>query len=244
MKAIGRQDRIDNGFIKAVGYGDEREIKDYAIRNRYALMGMVDIQEVLYGEKPKEVLIIGRWRDIADNVMEYQYYRYLIMIRGIECVVIEDTEEYSEIRDVFYRKTMDTLRFRTKYAIKKKVEEGNFAGRKVPYGYFRMGDKLYIDEYESFVVKFVFYRHLQGGSCRLIAEELNLRDFTTRKKLAFNANKIQSIINNRRFYQGYVEYKGKEYKGKWKPILTEDTLLTEAFIRNVFIEGDRVSEDQ
>ena len=123
----------------------------------------------------------------------------------------------------------------TQRGVKKKKSEGKFLGGKTPYGYYMVNKKLYIDEYESFVVKFVYYRDSQSCSHNGIAKELNLRGFRNRNGNEFQAISIENILKNRRIYQGYLKNGDEEVKGEFKGILEDsEELLTEEWKNRVF----------
>jgi hypothetical protein len=208
---------------------DDKEMYRYCMENRLLLRRCYeDIDELMRSKERfpvviKELGIDGYEREFI--IYKVRLVREIILIDG----KINPLIEYISKREREYR---------SEIMQKKKNElgeRGGYIGGFVPYGYYHKDKKLYIDDYESFVVKFVFYRYSQGCSCGGIAKELTLRGFKNRNGNPFRACSVQNIIDNKRLYQGYRTYKGMEVKGEHKGILEDsERLLTEEWKNRVF----------
>ena len=188
---------------------------------------MVDIDTALYSKERPEGYVI----DIEDE-NERRYVAYKLGCRGF--VRFADNS-YDALISYFIEREKTYWEHAREIGRKKKRESGGFVGGCVPYGYYRANKKIYVDEYESFVVKFCFYRYSQNCGYGGIAKELNLRGFKNRKGNPFKAGSIESIIKNKRLYQGYFTYGDKEIKGEFRGILEDsEELLTKEWKERVF----------
>lgn len=220
-----------NGFKVVWGIGDKDLIRRFCNRERLLLTKVVDIDTALYDDERPEGFVI----ETAFEPLERKYLAYKLGLRGF--VVFVDGYSDTEV-DFFIKREKEYWEKARSIGRQKRKEKGKFMGGAIPYGYYVAKKKLYIDKYESFVVKFCFYRFSQGCGYAGIAKELNLRKFRNRNGNPFKAGSIQSIIENKRLYQGYFTYNGEEIKGDFKGIL-EDTeeLLTKEWKNRVFDEA-------
>ena len=219
MKArLSREDLIKGGFKEIWLYTLEEEKKEMEY---YCFAKRLLIVKTFVGEEGMDYLLYG---DVSDRkplvVKEWigNFETFKLLQRGIEVLVQDgsDTEWLKEmvVKESEWKKEI-SIRGR-----KKKQLDGGFTGGIAPYGYYNMNKKLYVDTYEKFVVEFVFYRRSQGCSKSGIAKELNLRKFKYREK-PFSSDNVDSILKQKRFYQGYMTVDGVEIKGKHRPILSE-----------------------
>ena len=254
---IKKEEYIANGFRVTDAYvyveseeevpGKKKEIKDYCMSNRlyvrqiYTDIGSKEwLRYLIYGiKRKKEVpdrIVIYSPEMLGEDRNEVLTNRIEIGIRGyreIEFVKGDDPDK--EFADYYIRKHIENIGSRNLEIKKQKALNGGFFGGRVPYGYYCMNGKLFQDNYESFVVKFIFYRLTQGCSEYGISKELNLRGFHNRKGNDFLPGSIHSIASRKRFYQGYGEVDGVEVKGSYIPLLEEtDELISEAFVKRHF----------
>lgn len=229
MKKLGREDKVEAGFEEVFAFKESEEVRKFAANERLVIMGYKDLVELMmYGKKC--VVIAGSWRDFG-NESDYIFKVSKLLMKGMDVRIKDDNEtlrRYAEDYTVNDKRFQKDRMCQTRKANK---EKGEYSGGRVPYGYYVMGSKLYIDDYESFVVKFIFYRHTQGIGVRGITRELNLRGFRTRSGTEFGPGMITKIISKKRYYQGY----DGEIKLKQHPILKDnDELLDKDFINRVF----------
>lgn len=217
-----------NGFKEVWGIGDKDLIRRFCYRERMFVTKMVDIDTALYSAEKPEGFVI----EIPLEPMEKKYIAYKLGCRGF--VVFTDGYTDPEI-DFFIKREKEYWNKARTIGRDKRRESGKYMGGVVPYGYYVLKKKLYVEEYEAFVVKFVFYRFSMGCSYGGIAKELNLRKFKNRNGNPFKAGSIKSIIENKRLYQGYFTYGDKEVKGDFKGILEDsEELLTKEWTNRVF----------
>lgn len=228
----------DKGFIDVDLYGIE-DTHRFCMENRLIPNEIyTDIESLIYSNRKTPVVI-------KDKGMLGKDYEYLLFKIGTkrEIMLVGDTVpewilRFSELDRAYERE-------RAKRNKKAKALKGGYLGGYVPYGYYVANKKLYVDDYESFIVKFVYYRYSLGCSLNGIAKELSLRGFRNRKDKPFGAGSIDKIIKNKRFYQGYTTVDGKEVKGDYSPILEENgDVLTKEWKERVFDSATeaRISE--
>lgn len=221
-----------NGFKEVWGIGDKDLIRRFCSRERMFLTKVVDIDTALYSAEKPEGFVIGCE---FENEYEKKYIAYKLGCRGF--VRFLNGDDDPEV-DYFIKREKEYWNKARTIGRDKKRESGKYMGGVVPYGYYVLKKKLYIEEYEAFVVKFVFYRFSMGCSYGGIAKELNLRKFKNRNGNPFKAGSIKSIIDNKRLYQGYFTYGDKEVKGDFKGILEDsEELLTKDWTNRVFDEA-------
>ena len=228
------EEKREKGFIDVDGVGEESELYRYCVENRLILRKVYnDIEEVLYGKDKRPVVLTGEYDD------------YTLFKIGVKRdVILRDGEIPGWIREFSLRDREYQKEF-TKRTRAAKGRRGGYLGGSPPYGYYAVNKRLHIDDYESFVVKFVYYRYMQGCNKYGIAKELNLRGFRTRTDKEFQISNIDCILNNRRLYQGYVTFQGEEHKAEFRGILEDSNeLLTEEWKNRVFDSATeaRISE--
>ena len=227
---LRREEYEDNGYIRVIGVGDKDTLVKYCKGNRYILMKIVDIDTLLYEEVDDYERVV--MTDIEDKEeRDYLRFRLGVRIAPVEVIGVDANPKI----DFFIKREKEYSANLKQRGRDRKAMKGAFLGGVAPYGYYVFNKKLYIDDYESFIVKFVFYRRSQNCSYYGIAKELNIRGFRNRKKETFKPASIKSIEENKRLYQGYFSYKGEEVKGDFRGILEDnEELLTKEWVNRVF----------
>ena len=243
---ISNETKRANGFSPAYIYytnvEDRRLVKGYCMEHRLWIMKeSSDLIGLLYAdslEKKCDTLVVSSLSVLGEGD-EGIFNRYILGTRGFLNIrpvdgVIDDKEE---MISVFVRKERE-YRTNKVWNIKKKaIDDGKYCGGRLPYGYYAMSKQLFVDKYESFIVKFIFYRLSQGCSEYGIMKELNLRGFHNRAGKPFMTGSIHSIVQRKRFYQGYLRtYDGGEVKGNFTPLIDEDGLVSKDYIKRHFDE--------
>ena len=90
-------------------------------------------------------------------------------------------------------------------------------------GYRVENGRLVINEEEAEIVRKIFEKRDKGTALYKIAEELNEEGYKTRKGNKFVISTIQSIVNNRKTFEGWYRYgkDGEWVRGEHEPILTD-----------------------
>lgn len=252
------EEKIAGGFTPAYiyAYGRTEEemkekrkaLKDYCMVNCLWIMKEVtDIGDIeglkglLYTagklEKKTETLVIYDI-DVLGEGYEGLFHRYILGTRGFLDIrtIIPFKDEYKEMMEVFVRKEREIRTDRMERIKWKSREDGHYCGGRLPYGYYSMSGRLFVDKYESFVVKFIFHRLEQGASFYAVGKELNLRGFHNRSGKPFTTSSIISISKRKRFFQGYLTTQdGREVKGDFTPLLSEEgDLVSSAWVNEHF----------
>lgn len=218
------EDRRKKGFIDVDGYGDEKELYRWCVEHRLILRRVYEsFDDIYYGKGELPVVLSG-------NYDEFTLYKigtkreFILMDGEVPEWVVEFIKREKEYQREFACRVRE-----------KKKTNGSYLGGNPPYGYYAVNKTLHIDDYESFVVKFIFYRDSMGCSHYGIAKELNLRGFRNRAGNEFQTVNVDKIVENKRLYQGYVTYDGVESKAKFRGILEDsEEVLTEEWKNKVF----------
>ena len=214
----------EKGFRDVYGIGDRDTLRRYCMNNRLLLTEIVDKDTLLY-EKTERIPVV-----VGIELTAYEMFRI-----GIKNEIILIDGEVNPLIKEISEGERPYQSDKAKRNREKKQKRGGYVGGFIPYGYYSNNKKLYVDDYESFIVKFVFYRRSQNCSLEMIAKELNLRHFKNRNGNDFKSGSIESILNNKRFYQGYASFNGEEVKGEHRAILEEgESVLSKEFINKVF----------
>ena len=105
----------------------------------------------------------------------------------------------------------------------KKASGGGYSGGQAPMGYKVQDGCLVINEEEANVVRKIFEWRDGGATLMSIVEELNDEGYHTRKGNKFVISTVQSIVNNRKTYEGWYKYgkNGEWVKGQHEAILKD-----------------------
>ncbi len=87
----------------------------------------------------------------------------------------------------------------TKWAIKKRFENGTFKISYPPYGYKNINGKMVISPEQAEIVKQIFAEYLSGLSCEKIAENLNRIGISSPKNSRWTATTIRGILTNEKY---------------------------------------------
>ncbi|MCQ2544300.1 MAG: recombinase family protein [Lachnospiraceae bacterium] len=220
----------------------KKAIADYCLERRMAVVKwFIDVESGVKENRPAmnemlfmdngdiDTVVIFKSDRLSRDTKMYFYFMYALEKKGLhlDCITEEfDTE--SEFANL-YRSMMlfvaeqerKNILYRTSRGKEVKKSEGGFAGGRYPYGYTGNGRKEVIPEpEEAWIVLYSFYRCEHGAGYLKIANELNDRGYRTRKGTKFGSSSIRSILNHRRFYQGFVtQPDGTEVRGKHENLL-------------------------
>lgn len=109
----------------------------------------------------------------------------------------------------------EVIRMRMSAGMVERVKKGYWmGGGRIPWGYYydRNDGILHVDEEQAEMVRSAYKLYLDGYSCDKIA-----------RMLGFKGDKVVSNILRRKSNIGLIEYNGKVYKGKHKPIVDKKT---------------------
>jgi site-specific DNA recombinase len=223
----------------------KEQILEHADRNGYKIMnwfideGVSGIEEnrpaldtILYGEvsnPPVEYVIVAKSDRIARDIKLYFYYKQLLYQKNIKLVsVTEDFGEFGAFAGILEAFTMfvaeqerQNITKRTSGGRHIKAAKGGYSGGQAPYGYKVSDRRLVIVPEEAEAVRDMFTMSANGSTLQEIADEMNKRGLITHRGGMFRTSTIQTILNNRKTYEGWYKYgkNGKWVKGQHSAIL-------------------------
>lgn len=191
--------------------------------------------EIVYGDSvsnpPYEAVIVAKTDRVARDINIYYYYKMMLLKKDLKLIsVSEDFGQLGVFSTMLEAFTMccaqmerENITKRTGAGRKVKAAKGGYAGGKAPMGYRVDHGSLVVEEKEAKVVRRVFELRDAGATLQRIVDNLNREGFVTRSGKQFGLSTVQSIVNNRKTYEGYYRY-GKDAEwvvGQHTPILTE-----------------------
>ena len=110
---------------------------------------------------------------------------------------------------------------RTSAGRKVKAAKGGYSGGRAPMGYRVENKTLVINPDEASAVLRCFELRDSGVVMLEIVDTLNKEGFKTRNGKPFVISTVQSILNNRKTYEGYYRYgkDGEWVEGQHEPLL-------------------------
>lgn len=212
------------------------------------------LNDILYTDLPNqdkiEAVIAYKSDRIARDIKLYFYYLFVLERKNIKLLsVSEQFDEDNGLSTVFRalmlfvaEQERKNIALRTTAGRKVKSQQGGYAGGGIPYGYKIVDRSLVIEPSEAEMVRYIFDLGKYSYSLRDIADKVNEQGYRTRKGKLFTATGVQSILNNRKTYEGMYRY-GKDgtwVKGRHEAILSTasrfDEADEEAFLNELFSE--------
>lgn len=191
--------------------------------------------EIVYGEvsnPPVEAVVVAKSDRVARDINIYYYYKMMLRKKDIKLISIaEDFGQFGVFSNMLEAFTLcvaemerDNITKRTSSGRKVKASRGGYSGGGSPMGYKIENGRLVVNEKEAQVVRRVFELRDTGATLLDIVDTLNKEGWPTRKGGEFKLSTVQSIVNNRKTYQGYYHYgKNSDWvKGQHEPILPDD----------------------
>ena len=191
--------------------------------------------EIVYGEitnPPYEAVIVAKTDRVARDINVYYYYKMMLMKKDIKLISIaEDFGQFGVFANMLEAFTLcvaemerDNITKRTSGGRKVKASKGGYSGGRAPMGYKVLNGQLIINEDEAPVVRRVFELRDSGAVLLDIVDILNKEGYVTRNGKKFVISTVQSIVNNRKTYEGYYHYgkNGEWVQGVHEPILKGD----------------------
>ena len=188
--------------------------------------------EIVYGEitnPPYEAVIVAKTDRVARDINVYYYYKMMLMKKDIKLISIaEDFGQFGVFANMLEAFTLcvaemerDNITKRTSGGRKVKASKGGYSGGRAPMGYKVLNGQLIINEDEAPVVRRVFELRDSGTVLLDIVDILNKEGYVTRNGKKFVISTVQSIVNNRKTYEGYYHYgkNGEWVQGVHEPIL-------------------------
>lgn len=190
--------------------------------------------EIIYGDvanPPYEAVIVAKSDRVARDINVYYYYKMMLLKKDVKLISIsEDFEAFGVFAPMLEAFTLcvadmerNNINKRTSAGRKVKAAQGGYSGGRAPMGYKVQDKMLVINPEEAPTVLRVFELRESGSVMTEIVDTLNKEGFKTRNGKPFVISTVQSILNNRKTYEGYYRYgkNGEWVKGQHKPLLEE-----------------------
>lgn len=188
--------------------------------------------EIIYGDienPPFEAVLVAKSDRVARDINIYFYYKMMLKKKDIVLISIaEDFGSFGVFAPMLEAFTLcvadmerQNITKRTSSGRKVKAQKGGYSGGRAPMGYKVENHQLVINPEEAAVVRRAFELRDRGVILQEIANILNREGMRGRSGKEFTPGTVNSILNNRRTYEGFYRYgkKGEWVKGQHEPIL-------------------------
>lgn len=238
-----------DGQVGEDKYGLERQeevIREYCAKNEMEIVRWFrdegesgakerpGFDEIVYGDvsnPPYEAVVVAKTDRVARDINVYFYYKMMLLKKEIKLIsVAEDFGQMGAFAPFLEAFTLcvaqmerDNITKRTEGGRRIKASKGGYSGGRAPMGYKVMNGELVINDEEAKVVRRIFELRDQGVVLLDIVDRLNTEGYLTRAGKKFLISTVQSVVNNRKTYEGYYHYgkNGEWVKGVHEPILKE-----------------------
>lgn len=178
---------------------------------------------IVYGEvtnPPFEAVVVAKSDRVARDINVYFYYKMLLRKKDVRLISIaEDFGQFGSFAPMLEAFTLCVAEMERANITKRtaagrtiKAAGGKYAGGRAPFGYTVKDGNLVVSPQEAEIVRTVFRMKDAGRSMGVIAKALHDAGYKNRSGNDFSASNIQSVLKNRKTYEGYYRY-GKD--GKW-----------------------------
>lgn len=215
----------------------KQQIEEYCSRNDmqiiewYADEGESGAKErpgfdtIIYGDvnnPPVEAVIVAKSDRVARDIMVYYYYKMMLRKKGINLIsVAEDFGQMGAFASMLEAFTIcvaemerENIKKRTMGGRSVKSAQGGYSGGRAPYGYYVSDKRLVVDEEAAKVIRYVFHlRDDEHMTYQQIADRFTEEGVKSNRGGKFYGSTIKAILDNRRTYEGYYRYGGKD--GPW-----------------------------
>ena len=188
--------------------------------------------QIIYGDitnPPYEAVIVAKNDRIARDINVYFFFKMMLKKKNIALISIsEDFGQFGVFSSILEAFTMcvaemerDNINKRTSMGRGVKASQGGYSGGRPPFGYTVQNKQLLIVPEEAKLVSEIFKMNQSGATLQAIADFANESGLKTHNGSEFRTSTIQTILANRKMYEGYYRY-GKQQdwvKGLHEPIL-------------------------
>lgn len=193
---------------------------EQAVSGSTDLTGRPELRKILNHDienPPIEALVVAKNDRLARSIENFYGFKYLLKRNNIELIsVAEDFGSagiyqpvYEAISAAFAQLERSFISMRTSSGRQVKASQGGYAGGKPPYGYrAEKGSKrLTVNPEEAQVVRLIYrLRDEEQRTMRGICDELTQQGIKNRCGKDFTISSVQSVLENRKTYQGYYRY--------------------------------------
>lgn len=170
----------------------------------------------------KSAITIDDWLDVDATRQLHLPKNGLILHKG-------STSQDRFMWDIYVavaKQYANNLREEVKKGVMEKLRQGWYPGTRPPVGYLHSGDKGHktqiVDTQTAPLVKLAFELYDTGNySIKRLCNELKNQGLTNRVGKSLSKSYIHYMLRDK-FYIGIMTWLGKEYSGKFEPIIDED----------------------
>ena len=249
MNAVAYLRVSTDGQVDKYGLPAQRkDIENYAKRNGIRILEWYveegvsgakedrpEFNKILYGDvqnPPVEAVIVAKSDRVARDIYLYYAFKHELQKKSIQLISV--SEDFGAMGDfapimeamlvAMAQVERTNITRRTSGGRKVKAYDGGYSGGRIPYGYECVDHEYVINPQEAEAVKLIFRLKGLGCSVREIIRELEARGCSSRSGGVFAPSTIQSILENRKLYEGWYKYgKGMEWvRGRHEAILKEE----------------------
>ena len=188
---------------------------------------------VNYSDNPPiQGVVVAKPDRVARDINIYFGYKGLLMRKNVQLLCVsEDFGQFGIMAPILEAFVMsmaymerELIKNRTAGGRTIKASMGGYSGGKAPMGYKAENRSLVVNPEEVPIVKEIFSLRKSGSTMQEIVNTLNEEGYRSRSGNKFSISTVQSILNNKRTYQGYYHYgKDSEWvKGQHEAILKEE----------------------
>lgn len=193
-----------------------------------------EFDKILNGEitnPPIQCVVVGKSDRVARDVDLYFGYKYLLKRQNLELISVSEdfgkmgtfAPVYEAFTAVIAQLERDTIKARTSGGRRQKAKRGGYSGGAAPYGYTVHNSSLIVEPIEAQAVCDIYRMSESGATLAEIADEMNKRGLITHRGGKFATSTVQTILNNRKTYEGFYKYgkDGEWVKGQHEAILED-----------------------
>lgn len=213
---VGKVNKTYKDIAKS-GYIDEDKISVYLKGTK--LITIIDLKkrkdflDALNEADEYDLLRIFKWSRFARNLLVQETALLYLHKHGVE-VKPSDDDSNKLVRRIMGSLNENFSEENLQYVgliREKRLKEGKFPSR-TPYGYIPIRKGKIVTSYkinkeEAYIIRQIFFMKDKIDYKRICLQ------------LGITPKQYYSILKKERMYQGYITYKGKEYKGSYDEIL-------------------------
>lgn len=172
--------------------------------NKYDAVLVMDMDRLGRGNMREQGLILETFKEFNTKI---------ITPNKIYDLDNEFDEEYSEFEAFMARKELKIIKKRLIRGRLKSLEEGNYIASNAPFGYYKKGKTLVINDKQANVVKLIFdlYVNKNYGDSRIAKHLIEYKIPTANDNLNWDKTTIRAILKNP-VHIGKVVWRRREYK--------------------------------
>lgn len=182
-------------------------------------------------QPPYDAIIVYKHDRVARRLELFFYYLFVLKRKGIELHSVFDDLNLDSPQNKFMVSTLvfvaemerENIKIRTMAGKNVKAQQGGFCGGQIPYGYTTNHGVLQKSDIESPIVQIIFeMRENQKATLQAIVDYLNDSGVVSKNGKKWTIPSVYSILNNKKFYQGYKKWQDGWVLGNHERIIDDE----------------------